>query len=79
MRQRERNNWQALNHPYIASILGVVETNGWLVMELYTPNLKKLYKKRQKPLEEAEVAHLVRQICEAVDFMHEKNILHRCN
>jgi dipeptidyl aminopeptidase/acylaminoacyl peptidase len=76
--QREAQVLASLNHPNIASIYGLEESGGVLalVMELVEgPTLADRLKAGAIPLEEA--LPTARQIAEALEAAHEKNITHR--
>ena len=76
--EREAQLLASLNHPNIASIFGIEESNGIraLVMELVEgPTLADRIKQGPIPLEEALL--LARQIAEALEYAHEKGIIHR--
>src|ERR1700688_1368183 len=68
----------SLNHPNIAAIYGLEESNGVraLVMELVEgPTLGERIGGRPMPLEEA--LPIAKQIAEALEYAHEKGIIHR--
>jgi hypothetical protein len=76
--EREARLLAALNHPHIATIYGLEETDGAraLVMELIEgPTLADRVATGPMPLEEAMT--IVRQIAEAMEAAHEKGIIHR--
>jgi serine/threonine-protein kinase len=71
---REAQVLASLNHPGIASIYGVEERV--LVMELVEgPTLAERIAYGPIPLE--EVLTIVRQIAEALEYAHERGIIHR--
>jgi serine/threonine-protein kinase len=76
--EREAKLLAALNHPNIASIYGLEESEGWkfLVLELVEGEtfLKKL---RRGPLVLEETLDLCRQLAEGLEAAHEKGIIHR--
>ena len=68
----------SLNHPNIASIYGLEESNGAraLVMELVDgPTLAERIKKGPLPLDEA--LPIAKQIAEGLEYAHERGIIHR--
>jgi eukaryotic-like serine/threonine-protein kinase len=76
--EREAKVLASLNHPNIASIYGLEESNGVraLVMELVEgPTLADRIKQGPVPLGEA--LPLAKQIAEALEFAHERGIIHR--
>src|SRR5579864_5376858 len=75
---REAQMLAALNHPNIASIYGVEESDGVraLVMELVEgPTLADRIAQGPIPVEEA--LRTARQIAEALEYAHEKGVMHR--
>jgi serine/threonine protein kinase len=76
--EREAKVLASLNHAYIASIYGVEESNGTrtLVMELVEGStLADRIKQEGMPLE--EVLPIAKQICEGLEYAHERGIIHR--
>jgi Tol biopolymer transport system component len=68
----------SLNHPNIASIYGLEESNGSraLVMELVEgPTLAERIKQGPLPLDEA--VPIAKQIAEGLEYAHERGIIHR--
>ena len=75
---REAQVLASLNHPNIASIYGLEESEGirCLVLELVEgPTLADKVKQGALPLEEA--LNIAKQIAEALEAAHEKGIIHR--
>ena len=77
--QREAKMLAALNHPTIATIYGLEESNGtsYLVMELVSGETlqQRLARKGRLPIEDA--LGICRQIAEALEAAHDKGIIHR--
>jgi Tol biopolymer transport system component len=75
---REAQVLAALNHPHIAHVYGVEESNGIraFVMELVDgPTLAERIADRPLPLEQALA--IARQIAEALEAAHERGVIHR--
>jgi serine/threonine protein kinase len=77
--QREAKMLAALNHPTIATIYGLEQSNGtsYLVMELVSGETlqQRLARRCRLPIEDA--LGICRQIAEALEAAHEKGIIHR--
>ena len=76
--KREAQILASLNHPNIAAIYGLEDSNGFiaLVMELVDgPTLAKLIAAGDIPLENA--LSFAKQIAEALEVAHERGIIHR--
>lgn len=76
--EREAKVLASLNHPNIASIYGIEESNGTraLVMELVEgPTLADRIKQEGIPFEEA--LPIAKQICEGLEYAHERGVIHR--
>jgi len=76
--EREAKVLASLNHPNIASIYGLEESNGTraLVMELVEgPTLAERIKKGPLGLDEA--LPIAKQIAEGLEYAHERGIIHR--
>jgi eukaryotic-like serine/threonine-protein kinase len=76
--EREAQVLASLNHPNIASIYGLEESNGIraLVMELVEgPTLAERIGGRAMQMEEA--LPITKQIAEALEYAHERSIIHR--
>ncbi len=67
-----------VHHPYIVNVLEVFEENNtaYIVMEYITGSSLKERLEKQSPLSENKALKYIRQIGEALQFVHEKNILH---
>ena len=76
--EREAQVLASLNHPHIATIHGLEETNDIraLVMELVEgPTLAERIGHRAMPLDEA--LPIAKQIAEGLEYAHERGIIHR--
>jgi serine/threonine protein kinase len=76
--EREAKVLASLNHPNIAAIHGIEESNRTraLVMELVEgPTLAERIKQGGIPLEEA--LPIAKQICEGLEYAHERGVIHR--
>src|SRR5580693_2540258 len=76
--EREAQVLASLNHPHIAAIYGLEESDGMraLVMELVEgPTLDEHIGGHAMALEEA--LPIAKQIAEALEYAHEKGIIHR--
>jgi Tol biopolymer transport system component len=77
--QREAKMLASLNHPNIATIHGLEQSNGthYLVMELVPGETLRERIAREGPLPVEEALGICRQIAEALEAAHEKSIIHR--
>ena len=76
--EREARVLASLNHPNIASIYGLEESDAThaLVMELVEgPTLADRIRQGPIPMEEA--VPIAKQICDALEYAHERGIVHR--
>ena len=76
--QREAELLASLNHPNIAGIHDLLETNGarFLVLELVEgETLGDRLERGSLPI--ADALHIARQVCDALEAAHEKGIVHR--
>lgn len=76
--EREAKVLASLNHPNIASIYGLEESNGFraLVMELVEgPTFSERIRQGPLPLEEALA--FAKQIADGLEYAHERGIIHR--
>jgi serine/threonine protein kinase/dipeptidyl aminopeptidase/acylaminoacyl peptidase len=77
--QREAKMLASLNHPNIATIHGLEQSNGtqYLVMELVSGETLAERIKREGALPVEEALAICKQIAEALEAAHEKGIIHR--
>jgi Tol biopolymer transport system component len=77
--QREAKMLAALNHPNIATIYGMEQSNGtsYLVMELVSGETLQERIRRDGPVPIEEALSIAKQIAEALEAAHEKGIIHR--
>jgi Tol biopolymer transport system component len=77
--EREAKMLAALNHPNIATIHGLEQSNGtsYLVMELVSGETLADRIQREGALPVEEALPIARQIAEALEGAHEKGIIHR--
>jgi serine/threonine protein kinase len=77
--QREAKMLAALNHPNIATIFGLEQSDGtsYLVMELVSGETLQERVERDGPVPVEEALAIARQIAEALEAAHEKGIVHR--
>jgi hypothetical protein len=77
--ERECRLLASLNHPHIASVLGLEDASGSpaLVMELVEGQTLAERLDAHGAIELGEALALARQIAEAVEFAHERGIVHR--
>src|SRR2546428_9181610 len=76
--RREAQLLASLNHPNIAQIYGLEESGGsrCIVMELVEgQTLAERIARGPVPIDEA--LHIAKQICEALEAAHEKDVIHR--
>src|ERR1700719_1937108 len=77
--QREAKMLASLNHPNIATIHGLEQSNGtsYLVMELVAGETLAERVKREGAVPVEEALTICKQIAEALEAAHEKGIIHR--
>jgi Tol biopolymer transport system component len=76
--QREAKVLGALNHPNIASIYGLEDSDGALALVLELVEGPTLAQRlRQGPIPVDEALPIARQICDALEYAHERGIVHR--
>src|ERR1700732_4095117 len=77
--QREAKMLASLNHPNIATIHGLEQSNGtsYLVMELVSGETLAERVKREGAVPIEEALAICKQIAEALEAAHDKGIIHR--
>jgi len=82
--EREARTLAALNHPSIAAIYGLEESEGLraLVMELVegetlSEHMRGTGGAGEKPLSPEEALSIAKQIAEALEYAHERGVIHR--
>src|SRR6202166_3982670 len=77
--QREAKMLASLNHPNIATIYGLEQSNGtsYLVMELVSGETLQERIRRDGAVPVEEALSIAKQIAEALEAAHEKGIIHR--
>ena len=75
---KEAQTIATLNHPNIIKIISVFEENGtaYYVMEYVDGGSLDKMSTPQAPMSEAQAVNYVIQIAEALDYLHDNNILH---
>jgi serine/threonine-protein kinase len=77
--QREEEIGRQLDHPYILKIIPGPSTKSrpYLVMEFLEGQTLDKVMEATKPLPEKDAAKIASRICEALDHMHKKGVVHR--
>jgi serine/threonine protein phosphatase PrpC len=77
--QREEEIGQSLNHPYLLKIFPVEERKSrpYIVMELLQGQTLDALMKQVSPLPEPDAARIASRICEALEYMHNHDVVHR--
>ncbi len=76
--RREEQIGLQLNHPYILKILPVEKKiRPYLVMEYLEGQTLAELLKNIRPLPEPDAVKIASRICEALDYMHKKGVVHR--
>ena len=76
---REIHHHRQLHHPHITQLYEVIATESsiWLVTELCSGGELFDYLAEKGRISEEEARHIFGQICLAVNYLHEKGIVHR--
>lgn len=76
--KREEEIGLKLNHPYILKILPVKQkSRPYIVMEYLEGQTLNDLLNRVRPLPEPDAAKIASRICEALDYMHQHDVVHR--
>ena len=77
--EREEQIGKSLNHPSVLKIIPVEEQKSrpYIVMELLTGQTLAEVLKETKPLPEADAVAIASRICDALDYLHRQNVVHR--
>ena len=82
--EREARTLAALNHPSIAAIYGLEESDGRLALVMELVEGETLFERihgpagsSAKPLHVEEALPMARQIAEALEYAHERGVIHR--
>jgi serine/threonine-protein kinase len=77
--EREEEIGKALNHPLVLKIIPVEEQKSrpYIVMEFLEGRTLADLLKETKPLPEADAAAIASRICDALDYLHKQNVVHR--
>jgi len=77
--EREEAIGKSLNHPSVLKIIPVEEQKSrpYIVMELLKGQTLAEVLKETKPLPEADAVAIASRICDALDYLHGQNVIHR--
>jgi serine/threonine-protein kinase len=77
--EREEQIGKSLNHPSVLKIIPVEEPKSrpYIVMELLTGQTLAEVLKETKPLPEADAVAIASRICDALNYLHHQNVVHR--
>jgi serine/threonine protein phosphatase PrpC len=76
--QREEAIGKALEHPYILHIIPVEgKSRPYIAMEYLEGQTLRRLMQSVKPLPEADALKIAARICEALEYMHSKDVVHR--
>lgn len=77
--EREEEIGKALSHPSVLKIILVEEQKSrpYIVMEYLEGRTLADLLKETKPLPEADAAAVASRICDALDYLHKQNVVHR--
>ena len=77
--KRELKMLQKLHHPNVVDFQEAYKRKGnlYLVFEFVEKNLLELLQEHPQGLDPNLIRHLIYQLCKAIKYMHEQNIIHR--
>ena len=77
--KRELKMLQKLHHPNVVDFQEAYKRKGnlYLVFEFVEKNLLELLQEQPQGLDPNLIRHLIYQLCKAIKYMHEQNIIHR--
>ncbi|MBU6401391.1 MAG: bifunctional protein-serine/threonine kinase/phosphatase, partial [Verrucomicrobia bacterium] len=77
--EREEEIGRRLEHPYILKILPVegVKSRPYIVMEYLEGQTLAQLMQNVRPLPEPDAVRIASRVCEALDHMHQRNVVHR--
>jgi serine/threonine-protein kinase len=77
--EREEQIGKALNHPSVLKIIPVEvqKSRPYIVMEFLEGRTLADLLKEDKPLPEVDAAAIASRICDALDYLHKQNVVHR--
>ena len=77
--EREEEIGKNLHHPYVLKIIPVEEPKSrpYIVMEYLEGRTLADLLKETKPLPEADAVAIASRICDALDYLHRQNVVHR--
>ena len=77
--KRELKMLQKLHHPNVVDFQEAYKRKGnlYLVFEFVDKNLLELLEEHPQGLDPNLIRHLIYQLCKAIQYMHEQNIIHR--
>ena len=77
--KRELKMLQKLHHPNVVDFQEAYKRKGnlYLVFEFVEKNLLELLQEHPQGLEPNLIRHLIYQLCKAIKYMHDQNIIHR--
>ena len=77
--KRELKMLQKLHHPNVVDFQEAYKRKGnlYLVFEFVDKNLLELLQEHPQGLDPTLIRHLIYQLCKAIKYMHDQNIIHR--